>query len=93
MGRGKNGPDNDDIIEMAEYTRGSILKRCENMTRRNRENQIACGAYLAISIVTFAIIVMMSCSCESRQQEQQEKDENGFFSNGRRMHHSGLVPG
>jgi hypothetical protein len=93
MGWGKNGPDNDDVIEMAANTYRSILKSCEDKTRRNRVYQNACGAYWAILIVTFAVIMMVSCSDQGGQQEQQEKDENSFFANGRRMHHSELLSG
>jgi hypothetical protein len=77
---------------MAANTVRSILKRCENMTRRNRKDQKACGAYWTILIVTFAVIMMVSCSGNGEQQEKQEKDENGFFPNGRRVQHSGLLP-
>ena len=77
---------------MAANTVRSILKRCENMTRRNREDQKAYGAYWTILIVTFAVSVMVSCSNQGGQQEQQEKDENSFFPNGRGMQHSGLLP-
>jgi hypothetical protein len=76
---------------MAANAGRSILKRCENRTRRNREDLNACRAYWAILIVTFAVIVMVSCSSYGEQQEQQEKDENSFFSNGRGMQHSGLL--
>jgi hypothetical protein len=93
MSRRKNGPDNDGIIEMAANTGRSILRRCENGTRGSREDQKACGTYRTIMIVTFTVSVMVSCSGKGGQQEQEEKDEDGFFANGRRMHHSELLSG